>query len=91
MDCWRADDAKRVAVTVAKEVNKTLTDRRLAILANKRNDTSISGTFRDHNSDGFSRCIDLSIHKILWEDSVSRGLLKPRCVKTYVKERNDSE
>jgi hypothetical protein len=41
MDCYIADDARTVAVTVAKEVNKTPANRRLAILANKRTDTSV--------------------------------------------------
>jgi hypothetical protein len=40
MDYWIVDDANRVAVTVDKDVNKTLANRRLTILADKRSDTS---------------------------------------------------
>ena len=40
MDCKIADDAMTVAVAVSKEVNKTPANRRLAILTNKRTDTS---------------------------------------------------
>lgn len=40
MDCQIADDASTVAVAETKEVNKTPANRCLAILANKRTDTS---------------------------------------------------
>jgi hypothetical protein len=40
MDCKIADDVRTVAVAVAKMVNKTSANRSLAILANKRTDTS---------------------------------------------------
>lgn len=62
-------------MTVAKDINKTP-----ASLYSQTKEMTLQHE-RPLNSDGRRRCIDVSLRKILWEDWISRGLLKPRCVK----------